>query len=125
MILAWAFILLLSGFSACGQEVAQEVPVYDFEWEEFETDYDQICDITEYEKPSKVMIWLQSFGDKVYYGIYSAKEYLAAKWIAFKKLITRRREKIKKLKEQSRIHGLGQADAESELGNEKTNELAA
>lgn len=85
----------LSGFSILGEESDvdikpdsfHEVPLYDFDWEDDEAEYDQICEMTEYEKPSALMVWLRSVGGAMYVGLCSAREYMIAKWYAMQRVL--------------------------------------
>lgn len=70
-----------------------EVPVYDFDWEDDEQEYDEICELTEYQKPSAFKVWLRSVGGAVYVGLCSAREYVVTKWYALRKIFTSRKIK--------------------------------
>lgn len=95
MLKASALIMLITGLSALGASARTEIPVYDFAWEEFDTDYDQICDETEYEAPSQLVIWARSIGGALYLGLCSAREYVVAKYLALQKALNLRTRKIK------------------------------
>ena len=94
MFKALALIMLITGFSVFGNGVRTEIPVYDFAWEEFDTDYDQICDEASYEPPSQLMIWARSLGGAVYLGLCSVREYVVAKYIALQKVLSLRKRKM-------------------------------
>jgi len=104
MMKAFALIMLATGFSVLALDEYGEVPVYDYAWEDCDTDYDQICESIEYEKPSTLMIWLRSIGGSVYVGLCSMKDYVAAKLIALQKALSLKRAKEKKMRAEGTLY---------------------
>lgn len=98
----FALALLASGCSILCLDEYEEVPVYDYAWEDCDTDYDQICEAIEYEKPSSFVVWLRSIGGSMYVGLCSVKDYVVAKWIALQKALS-----LKKAKEKRQAGELG------------------
>ncbi len=99
------YVLFVAAFlvafpSYCGEFAAEmsdaAVCEYDVNaWEDMDTDYDQICEVAEYEKPSAIMIWLRSMGGAMYVGICSAREYVVAKWYAMQKVLGFKKRKLR------------------------------
>jgi hypothetical protein len=104
MMKAFALLMLVTGFSIFAHDEYEEVPVYDYAWEDCETDYDQICESIEYEKPSTLMIWLRSIGGSVYVGLCSMKDYVAVKWLALQKALSMKKVKEKKMRNEDALH---------------------
>lgn len=95
MIKAFILMTLSLGFNALGNSPTEyeEVPEYNFEWEDCNTDYDQICEAIDYEKPSPLMVWLNSVGGSIYFGLCSVKDYIMAKLTALQKALFLKRVK--------------------------------
>jgi len=101
----FASMFLFSAFSSFAEPMAdkplpateeyKEVPIYDFAWEDLDTDYDQICDEAEYEKPSALLVWFRSVGGVMYLGLCNAREYVAAKLLAIQKALWKSKHRVK------------------------------
>lgn len=86
MLRSFVFMMIVLCTRVSGTENI-EVPIYDYNWEDLDTDYDAVCDVAEYEKPSQVTVWLRSLGGALYAGICSARDYVVAKYFAIRKVL--------------------------------------